>query len=139
MTADNLPLGNVYGFSENLLNKMDIIEGESDVSVLKEKLWNGNNVILVSHYNDKGNLSGGADNIYYFGLSVGDTIQFYENGAPTEEFTVIAKAAVTSNEMTLTGGGDNITTDVGGPKIYMSEISSKRFMKPLPCTVSSLM
>ena len=121
LTADNLPLGNVYGFSENLLNKMDIIEGESDVSVLKEKLWNGNNVILVSHYNDKGNLSGGADNIYYFGLSVGDTIQFYENGAPTEEFTVIAKAAVTSNEMTLTGGGDNITTDVGGPKIYMSE------------------
>ena len=40
LTADNLPLGNVYGFSENLLNKMDIIEGESDVSVLKEKLWN---------------------------------------------------------------------------------------------------
>ena len=121
LTADNLPLGNVYGFSENLLNKMDIIEGESDVSVLKEKLWNGNNVILVSHYDDKGNLSGGADNVYYFGLSVGDTIQFYENGAPTEEFTVIAKAAVTSNEMTLTSGGSNIATDVGGPKIYMSE------------------
>ena len=37
LTADNLPLGNVYGFSENLLNKMDIIEGESNVSVLKEK------------------------------------------------------------------------------------------------------
>ena len=121
LTADNLPLGNVYGFSENLLNKMDIIEGERDVSVLKEKLWNGNNVILVSHYDDKGNLSGGADNIYYFGLSVGDTIQFYENGAPTEEFTVIAKAAVTSNEMALTGGGSNIATDIGGPKIYMSE------------------
>ena len=27
LTADNLPLGNVYGFSEHLLNKMDIIEG----------------------------------------------------------------------------------------------------------------
>ena len=121
LTADNHPLGNVFGFSENFFNRLDIIEGETDLSVLKDKLWNGNNVILVSHYNDKGNLSGGADNIYYFGLSVGDTIQFYENGAPTEEFTVIAKAAVTSNEMTLTGGGDNITTDVGGPKIYMSE------------------
>ena len=121
LTADNLPLGNVYGFSENLLNKMDIIEGESDVSVLKEKLWNGNNVILVSHYNDKGELSGGADNTYYFGLSLGDTIQFYENGVPTEAFTVIAKAAVTSNEMALTGGGSNIATDIGGPKIYMSE------------------
>ena len=121
LTADNLPLGNVYGFSENLLNKMDIIEGESDVSVLKEKLWNGNNVILVSHYNDKGELSGGADNTYYFGLSLGDTIQFYENGVPTEAFTVIAKAAFTSNEMALTGGGSNIATDIGGPKIYMSE------------------
>ena len=129
LTADNLPLGNVYGFSENLLNKMDIVEGESDVSVLKEKLWNGNNVILVSHYNDKGELSGGADNTYYFGLSVGDTIQFYENGAPTEEFTVIAKAAVTSNEMTLTSGGANIATDVGGPKIYMSENNFKEIYK----------
>ena len=129
LTADNLPLGNVYGFSENLLNKMDIIEGESNVSVLKEKLWNGNNVILVSHYNDKGNLSGGADNTYYFGLSVGDTIQFYENGTPTEEFTVIAKAAVTSNEMTLTAGGSNIATDVGGPKIYMSENNFKEIYK----------
>ena len=129
LTADNLPLGNVYGFSENLLNKMDIIEGESDVSVLKEKLWNDNNVILVSNYNDKGELSGGADNTYYFGLSVGDTIQFYENGAPTEEFTVIAKAAVTSNEMTLTGGGSNIATDVGGPKIYMSEDNFKEIYK----------
>ena len=129
LTADNLPLGNVYGFSENLLNKMDIIEGESDVSVLKEKLWNGNNVILVSHYNDKGELSGGADNTYYFGLSVGDTIQFYENGTPTEEFTVIAKAAVTSNEMTLTAGGSNIATDVGGPKIYMSENNFKEIYK----------
>ena len=121
LTADNLPLGNVYGFSENLLNKMDIIEGESDVSVLKEKLWNGNNVILVSHYNDKGELSGGADNTYYFGLSLGDTIQFYENGVPTEEFTVIAKAAVTSNEMTLTGGGSNIAQIIEGPKIFMAE------------------
>ena len=108
---------------------MDIIEGESNVSVLKEKLWNGNNVILVSHYNDKGNLSGGADNTYYFGLSVGDTIQFYENGVPTEKFTVIAKAAVTSNEMTLTGGGSNIATDVGGPKIYMSEDNFKEIYK----------
>ena len=121
LTADNLPLGNVYGFSENLLNKMDIIEGESDVSVLKEKLWNGNNVILVSHYDDKGNLSGGADNIYYFGLSVGDTIQFYENGTPTKEFTIIAKAAATDGDVTVTGGGSNIAQIIEGPRIFMAE------------------
>ena len=120
LTADNHPLGNVFGFSENFFNRLDIIEGETDLSILKDKLWNGNNVILMGEYNDHGNF-GGADAASYCGLSVGDTIQFYENGAPTEEFTVIAKAAVTSNEMTLTGGGDNIATDVGGPKIYMSE------------------
>ena len=121
LTADNLPLGNVYGFSENLLNKMDIIEGESNVSVLKEKLWNGNNVILVSHYNDKGTLSGGADNTYYFGLSVGDTIQFYENGTPTKEFTIIAKAAATDGDVTVTGGGSNIAQIIEGPRIFMAE------------------
>lgn len=121
LTADNLPLGNVFGFSENLLNKIDIIEGETDLSVLKDKLWNGNNVILMAKYNDKGELDGGADDYSYRGLSVGDTIQFYENGTPTEEFTIIAKAAATKGETFLTGGGANIATDIDGPLIYMSE------------------
>ena len=121
LTSDNLPLGNVFGFSENLLNKMDIIEGETDLSVLKEKLWNGNNVILVGKCNDNGILNGGSDSPSFAGLSIGDTIQFYENGTPTEEFTVIAKAAVTDSEISLTGGGANIITDIGGPTIYMSE------------------
>ena len=48
---------------------------------------------------------------------------------------MIAKAAVTSNEMTLTGGGDNITTDVGGPKIYMSENKFKEIYET-PTSVS---
>ena len=118
LTADNLPLGNVFGFSENLLNKVDIIDGETDLSVLKEKLWNGNNVILMAKYNDKGR---GIDDSDYLGLSVGDTIQFYDNGAPTEEFTIIAKVAATNGETFLTGGGANIATDIDGPLIYMSE------------------
>ena len=118
LTADNLPLGNVFGFSENLLSKVDIIDGETDLSVLKEKLWNGNNVILMAKYNDKGR---GIDDSDYLGLSVGDTIQFYDNGAPTEEFTIIAKVAATNGETFLTGGGANIATDIDGPLIYMSE------------------
>ena len=121
LTADNLPLGNVFGFSENLLNKMDIMDGETDLSVLKEKLWNGNNVILMARYNDKGKLDSGTNAAFYQGLSVGDTIQFYENGTPTEEFTIIAKAAATEGETSLTGGGTNIATDIDGPLIYMSE------------------
>lgn len=121
LTADNHPLGNVYGFSENILNKMDIIEGETDLSVLKEKLWNGNNVILMAKYGDKDKLAGGADSSFYRGLSVGDTIQFYENGTPTEEFTIIAKVAATKGETTLTGGGSNISQIIDSPLIYMSE------------------
>lgn len=120
LTADNLPLGNVYGFSENLLNKMDIIEGETDLSVLKNKLWNGNNVILMGEYDDHGNFAG-AESAFYFGLSVGDTIQFYENGTPTKEFTIIAKAAATDGDVTVTGGGSNIAQIIEGPRIFMAE------------------
>ena len=100
---------------------MDIIEGETDLSVLKEKLWNGNNVILMAKYGDKDKLAGGADSSFYRGLSVGDTIQFYENGTPTEEFTIIAKVAATKGETTLTGGGSNISQIIDSPLIYMSE------------------
>ena len=120
LTADNHPLGNVFGFSENFLNRLDIIEGETDLSVLKDKLWNGNNVILMGEYDDHGNF-GGADAADYCGLSVGDTIQFYENGTPTEEFTIIAKAVATNSDMTMTGGGSNIAQIIEGPKIFMAE------------------
>ena len=120
LTADSHPLGNVFGFSENFLNRLDIIEGETDLSVLKDKLWNGNNVILMGEYNDHGNF-GGAEAAAYRGLSVGDTIQFYENGTPTAEFTIIAKAAATHSETTVTGGGSNIAQIIEGPRIFMAE------------------
>ena len=120
LTADNHPLGNVFGFSENFFDRLDIIEGETDLSVLKDKLWNGNNVILMGEYNDHGNF-GGANAADYRGLSVGDTIQFYENGTPTEEFTIIAKAAATNSDVTVTGGGSNISAIIDGPKIFMAE------------------
>ena len=120
LTADNHPLGNVFGFSENFLNRLDIIEGETDLSSLKDKLWNGNNVILMGEYNEHGNF-GGANAADYRGLSVGDTIQFYENGTPTEDFTIIAKAAATDSETTVTGGGSNISGIIDGPKIFMAE------------------
>ena len=121
LTADNHPLGNVFGFSENFIDRMDIIEGETDLSVLKDKLWNGNNVILVDEYDDKGNLYGGSNSSDYRGLSIGDTIQFYENGIPTEEFTIIAKVATTNSETNLTGGGSNISGIIDGSEIFMAE------------------
>ncbi len=120
LTADNHPLGNVFGFSENFLDRLDIIEGETDLSVLKDKLWNGNNVILMGEYDEHGNFAG-AESAFYCGLSVGDTIQFYENGTPTEEFTIIAKAAATGSDVTVTGGGSNIAQIIEGPRIFMAE------------------
>ena len=85
------------------------------------RLWNENNVILVAKYDDRGNLAGGSENPNYHGLSVGDTIQFYENGTPTEEFTIIAKAAATGSDVTVTGGGSNIAQIIEGPRIFMAE------------------
>ena len=120
LTADNHPLGNVFGFSENFFDRLDIIEGETDLSVLKNKLWNGNNVILMGEYDDHGNFAG-AESAFYFGLSVGDTIQFYENGILTEEFNIIAKAAATHSDVTMTGGGANIAQIIEGPRIFMAE------------------
>ena len=74
----------------------------------------------MGEYDDHGNF-GGADAASYCGLSVGDTIQFYENGTPTEEFTIIAKAVATNSDMTMTGGGSNIAQIIEGPKIFMAE------------------
>lgn len=74
----------------------------------------------MGEYNDHGNF-GGANAADYRGLSVGDTIQFYENGTPTEDFTIIAKAAATDSETTVTGGGSNISGIIDGPKIFMAE------------------
>ena len=71
----------------------------------------------MGEYNDHGNF-GGAEAAAYFGLSVGDTIQFYENGTPTEEFTIIAKAAATDGDVTVTGGGSNIAQIIGRSKNF---------------------
>lgn len=62
---------------------------------------NENGVILVAIYDDRGEITGGTDSSMYAGLSVGDTIQFYENGVPTEKCPIIAKAAITKTEVSV--------------------------------------
>ena len=112
LTPDDLPLGNVFGFSESLLDKMDIVEGETNLEILKEKLRNENGVILVAIYDNRGEITGGADNSMYAGLSVGDTIQFYENGVPTEKCPIIAKAAITDTEVSVNVAGASMISEV---------------------------
>ena len=129
LTPDDLPLGNVFGFSESLLDKMDIVEGETNLEILKEKLRNENGVILVAIYSDRGEITGGSDNSMYAGLSVGDTIQFYENGVPTEKCPIIAKTAITDTEVSVNVAGASMIADIGMPLIYMPEEHFKEIYK----------
>ena len=46
LNPDNRPLGNIFGISESLIDKLDIREGEKDKSVLKKKIKNENGIIL---------------------------------------------------------------------------------------------
>lgn len=118
---EHLPMGNVFGVSEALVDKIDILEGEKEPSVLKKKLEEGKGVILMTQYNDKGNVSQAG----FEGVNVGECIRFYENGTLVQAFDVIAKAVATPGETTITSGGVNLAGNVGGPWIFMSEESFK--------------
>lgn len=121
LSQDGRPLGNIFGISENLIDKLDIREGEKDKSVLKEKIQNENGIILISDYNDKGRFDEYKEKEYQ-NMQVGDEIQFYENGVPTKTFVVLAKVATVNMEGAgLLGPGSNISGDIGTPIMYMSE------------------
>lgn len=129
LNPDDRPLGNIFGVSENLIDKLDIREGEKDKSILKEKIQNENGIILISKYNDNGEFTEHTE-ARYENLQVGDEIQFYENGTKTETFTVFAKAATTDMEAgTLCGPGSNIIADIGTPPMYMAEENFKKIYK----------
>ena len=137
LSRDGRPLGNIYGISENLIAKLDILEGEKDKSILKEKIQNENGIILISDYTDKGEFTELSETKYE-NIQVGDEIQFYENGVPTETFTVLAKAATEDMEAGgLSGSGNNILSDIGGPVMYMSEEHFKEIYEnpPLYCVL----
>ena len=125
LTKDHLPLGNIFGVSETLIEKIDILEGEKDASALKEKMYGGNNVILITSYNEAGKVY----EPVFEDLRVGDTIQFYEEGIPSKTFEIVAIAAATSGETTITGGGANLIGSIGGPQIFMSEDNFKELYK----------
>lgn len=121
LNPDNRPLGNIFGISESLIDKLDIREGEKDKSILKDKIQNENGIILISGYNDNGEFTEFTEKQYQ-NMQVGDEIQFYENGVPTKKFTVLAKAVTVDMESGgLTGPGNNIISDIGTPPMYMSE------------------
>lgn len=127
LTKDLLPLGLVYGMEENLLERMEIIEGEKDKEVLKEKLNSGKYVIIAAKYNDKGVISSVGEKRYY-DLEVGDPIQFYEDGVLIDTFTVLAKVGVTT-ELIEAVSHSNIAASIGSPYIYLSAEHFKEIYK----------
>lgn len=121
LSQDDRPLGNIFGISESLIDKLDIREGEKDKSILKEKIQNENGIILISCYNDNGEFTEFTEKQYQ-NMQVGDEIQFYENGVPTKTFVVLAKAATVDMEGAgLLGPGTNLSGDISTPIMYMSE------------------
>lgn len=96
---------------------------------MKEKIQNENGIILISGYNDKGIFDEYKEEEYQ-NMQVGDEIQFYENGIPTETFTVLAKAATADMETGgLLGAGSNLSGDISTPIMYMSEKHFKEITK----------
>ena len=96
---------------------------------MKEKIQNENGIILIATYDDYGEFTEFSE-ARYENIQVGDEIQFYENGIPTETFTVFAKAATVDMESGgLCGPGNNIISDIGTPPMYMSEENFKKIYK----------
>lgn len=118
LTPDLLPLGLVYGMDTDLLERMDIIEGETDKAVLKEKLKSGKYVVIAAKYNDKGEISATGKSQYY-DLKIGDPIQFYENGTLIDTYTVLAKVGVTTETIEAVSHS-NVASKIASPYIYMS-------------------
>lgn len=118
LTPDLLPLGLVYGMDVDLLERMDIVEGETDKEVLKEKLKSGKYVIIAAKYNDKGEISKAGKSQYY-DLKIGDPIEFYENGTLIDTYTVLAKAGV-NTEIIEAVSHCNVASGIASPYIYMS-------------------
>lgn len=116
VTPDLLPLGLVYGMEDSLLDRMDIIEGETDKEVLKEKLNTGKYVIIAAKYNDYGKISSEKQ---YYDLEIGDPIQFYKDGKLLDTFTVLAKTGVTT-ELIEAVSHANVSSNMGSPYIYLS-------------------
>ena len=54
LAGDERALCNVCGISENFIDKMEILDGEKDISVIKEKLKSGNYALLATMKNDDG-------------------------------------------------------------------------------------
>ncbi|MCI9120806.1 MAG: ABC transporter permease [Oscillibacter sp.] len=95
--SDGRMLCNVYGMEETALARMDLREGETDAHVLYQKMSAGEGVLVgVSANRQDMSLQADLDL-----ADVGQVITVYKNGSPVLELPVLAKAALSSDDMEI--------------------------------------
>ena len=100
---------NVYGLEETALARMDLREGETDAHALFEMMSAGGGVLVGVHV-DRRDMS--LEPVLDL-TDVGQNITVYKNGAAVMELPVLAKAALTTDDVGI-GYLDAGATDVGG-------------------------
>lgn len=106
---DGRMICNVYGMEETALARMDLREGETDAHALFQKMSAGQGVLVGVHVNRRD-----MSLVPELDLAdVGRRITVYKNGAAVMELPVLAKAALTTDDVGIgyTDGGPN---DIGG-------------------------
>lgn len=112
--------GNVFGASARFFDDLTILEGETNIKALKQKLETGN-YILLGLYTDRLTGAPKTNLPFYENLQIGDTISFYKNGELYKTCTIIAKASLINTEIE-TDLSVNGVTHIGGdaPLLYLS-------------------
>ena len=111
---DGHALCNVYGMEETALARMDIQEGEADAHRLYGKMASGEGVLLGVASDMGTSILNPAFDL----LEVGDMITVFKNGEPMMELPVLAKAALTGDDMEI-GYTVNGTFEVGRDGLFL--------------------
>ena len=106
---DGRMLCNVYGMEETALARMDLREGETDAHALFQKMSAGEGVLVGVHVNRRD-----MSLVPELDLAdVGQRITVYKNGTAAMELPVLAKAALTTDDVGI-GYTDGGPYDIGG-------------------------
>ena len=117
LSKDEKALCNVCGISENFVDKMEILDGESNIATIKEKLKSGNYILAAVSKNTKGGYSSQAlENL----PDIGEIVTIYKNGKPLKKAEVLSQILVVDSEQI---SGDSLTGDntILGPWFYLGE------------------
>ncbi len=104
----------MYGMEETALARMDIQEGETDAHRLYGKMASGEGVLLGVVSDMGTSILKPAFDL----LELGDVITVFKNGEPMMELPVLAKAALTGDDMEI-GYTVNGTFEVGRDGLFL--------------------